>query len=81
MDGNGSLESFRDPDFNFKQFKSNLVLRWEYLPGSRLFLVWSQGRNHFAGDGAFDYVGDIREMFSGASDNVFMVKLSYWMGR
>mgnify|MGYP001157367659 FL=1 len=81
VDGNGTLESFRNPDFNFKQFKSNLVLRWEYLPGSRLFLVWSQGRNHFAGDGTFDYVGDIREMFSGASDNVFMVKLSYWLGR
>ena len=42
----GSRVSFRNPDFNFKQFRSNMVLRWEYLPGSVLFLVWSQGRDH-----------------------------------
>ncbi|MGA1583459.1 MAG: DUF5916 domain-containing protein [Saprospiraceae bacterium] len=34
--------SFRDPDFSFVQFRSNLVARWEYIPGSELFLVWSQ---------------------------------------
>ncbi len=32
-----------DPDFSFVQFRSNLVLRWEYIPGSEIFLVWSQG--------------------------------------
>jgi hypothetical protein len=35
--------SFSNPDFSFVQFNSNLVLRWEYIPGSELFLVWSQG--------------------------------------
>ncbi|NIU78657.1 MAG: hypothetical protein GWN71_35435, partial [Gammaproteobacteria bacterium] len=46
--------SFADPDFNFKQLRSNLVLRWEYRPGSTLFLVWSQGRSHYEPTGAFD---------------------------
>ena len=35
--------SFENPDFSYVQFNSNLVLRWEYIPGSELFLVWSQG--------------------------------------
>ena len=43
-DGNGSKDfSFGNPDFSFVQFRSNLVLRWEYIPGSEIFLVWSQG--------------------------------------
>lgn len=42
--GDGSTDySFDKPDFNYIQFRSNLVLRWEYIPGSELFLVWSQG--------------------------------------
>ncbi|MBT8219756.1 MAG: carbohydrate binding family 9 domain-containing protein, partial [Bacteroidia bacterium] len=42
MDGNVDY-SIGNPDFNFIQFRSNLVARWEYVPGSELFLVWSQG--------------------------------------
>ena len=45
LNGDGVDESFRNPDFNFRQFRSNAVLRWEYRPGSSLFLVWSQGRD------------------------------------
>jgi hypothetical protein len=81
VDDNGTLESFRDPDFNFKQFKSNLVLRWEFMPGSRLFLVWAHERNHFGGVGDFNYLGDMKELFGVGPDNVFMVKVSYWIGR
>jgi hypothetical protein len=57
------------------------VLRWEYRPGSALFLVWSQGRNHFVQDGAFDLGRDVGDLFGEAPENVFMVKLSYWLGR
>jgi hypothetical protein len=81
VDADGVAEVFRDPDFNFKQFRSNTVLRWEYMPGSALFLVWSQGRDHFLGNGDFDFQEDVRDLFGVAPENVFMVKLSYWMSR
>lgn len=77
----GSPVSFGNPDFSFKQFRSNAVLRWEYSPGSVLYLVWSQGRNHAAGTGRFDFGSDLGDLFGAAPDNVFMVKLSYWLSR
>ena len=51
-DGIGDF-SLSNPDFNFRQFRSNLVVRWEYLPGSTLYLVWSQGRTSSASNGIF----------------------------
>ena len=77
----GSPASFGNPDFNFRQFRSNTVLRWEYSPGSVLYLVWSQGRNHSAGTGQFDFDSDLGELFGVMPDNIFMVKLSYWLSR
>jgi hypothetical protein len=44
---------FYKPDFNVKTFLSNLVARWEYQPGSTIYLVWSQNRNSYASDGSF----------------------------
>jgi hypothetical protein len=81
VDGDGAEDSFDTPDFNFKQFRSNAVLRWEYMPGSALFVVWSQGRNHYVENGDFRFGGDVRDLFGTAPQNVFMVKLSYWMSR
>ena len=81
VDGDGVEESFDQPDFNFKQFRSNAVLRWEYRPGSALFVVWSQGRNHYIQNGDFSFRGDVRDLFGVSPDNVFMVKFSYWMSR
>ena len=82
VDGDGVLkthkESFADPDFNFKQFRSNTVLRWEYQPGSVLFAVWSQGRQHSAETGQFDLGSDIGTLFSAPADDVFMIKVSYY---
>ncbi len=76
-----SQVSFGNPDFSFRQFRSNTVLRWEYLPGSVLYLVWSQGRNHSADTGLFDFGSDLGDLFGVVPDNVFMVKLSYWLSR
>jgi hypothetical protein len=70
--------SFGNPNFNFRQFNSNLVLRWEYLPGSTMFFVWSQGRTGSASDGAFDYGNEMSRLFSVEPHNVFLIKLSYW---
>ena len=67
-----------NPDFNFRQFRSNFVVRWEYLPGSTLFLVWSQGRTSSATDGSFVYGNDMKELFGTQPFNVFLIKLSYW---
>jgi hypothetical protein len=74
-----------NPDFNFKQFRSNAVLRWEYRPGSTLFVVWSQGREHYAADGSFRPGRDFGRLFGMDNDidvpatNVLMIKLNYWL--
>lgn len=81
LDGDGSLDSLEHPDFNTKQFRSNAVLRWEYLPGSTLFVVWSQGRDHFVERGDFDLGDDVDALFDVHPRNVFMVKVSYWLSR
>jgi hypothetical protein len=68
--------------FNFKQFRSNVVFRWEYRPGSTLFLVWSQGRQGFNGvQGTRSFGGDMNDLFNLPPNNGFLVKLSYWINR
>ena len=70
-----------DNDFNFKQFRSNLVMRWEYRPGSTLFLVWGQGREQSGVDrGQFRGWSDYRNLFSTHPANTFLIKASYWFG-
>jgi hypothetical protein len=71
--------TFGNPNFNFRQLRSNAVLRWEYRPGSTLFLVWSQGRTGFDNDGTFRFRHDAGELFDAPATNVFMVKLNYWL--
>jgi hypothetical protein len=71
---------FRDPDFNVRHFNSNAVLRWEYRPGSTLFLVWSQGRRGFETQGDFRFRRDVAGLFDVEPSNVFLIKLNYWLG-
>ncbi|WP_235297792.1 DUF5916 domain-containing protein [Portibacter marinus] len=69
--------SFSDPDFNFMQFRSNAVVRWEYIPGSELFLVWSQGTT-VNGDVEKGLLTSFQEdLFSEKIRNNFLVKLTY----
>jgi hypothetical protein len=68
---------YDNPDFHFLQFRSNLVYRWEYRPGSVLYLVWSQGRTVHDVGGSFrfgDYFGDL---FHSVPQNDFLLKVSY----
>lgn len=68
--------------FNVKQFRSNAVFRWEYRPGSTLFLVWSQGREAFTperGDRSFG--GEFDALFGQRAEDRFLVKVSYWLNR
>ncbi|MCG8330248.1 MAG: carbohydrate binding family 9 domain-containing protein [Chitinophagales bacterium] len=69
--------SFGEPDFNFLQFRSNMVLRWEYIPGSELFLVWSQGNTVF-GDSEAELIPSFTDyLLKDQADNVFLLKLTY----
>jgi len=76
--GGGPSYSFASPDFSFRQFRSNLVARWEWKPGSSLYVVWSQGRTAYAPewDGSFSSNWD--SLRGAQPDNVFLVKFSYW---
>ncbi len=65
-------------DFNFKQFRSNTVFRWEYRPGSVLFLVWQQGRQDFRNPGTFEWSRDFGDLFRTRADNTLLIKASYW---
>jgi hypothetical protein len=73
----GLTYGFGRPDFNFLQFRANLVVRWEYIPGSTLYLVWSQGRTGFREDGQFSFGRDMENLFDVHPHNVFLVKFSY----
>ncbi len=79
VDADGTPELIRSPDFNFKQFRSNVVLRWEYRLGSTLFVVWSQGRQHIDLTGEFNLGSDIGTLFDTPPENVFIIKLNYWL--
>ena len=68
--------------FNVKQFRSNAVLRWEYRPGSAVYVVWQQGRESFEPElGARSFRGDLNELFRAHPDNTFLIKMSYWFDR
>jgi hypothetical protein len=69
-----------NPDFENRSLRGNLVLRWEYHPGSTLYLVWSPSRSASpdVGDPAFRALRGVRKSFSDAGNNVFFVKLNYW---
>jgi hypothetical protein len=65
--------------FNEKEFNSNMVIRWEYRPGSAIFLVWSQGRNQDDRNlGDFAPVRDYKDLFRARPDNTLLLKASYW---
>ena len=75
------LYTFDQPDFNFKEFLSNMVIRWEYLPGSTIYLVWSQNRNQSVANGSFHFRDDLNDLFNEKPYNVFLVKMSFRLGR
>ncbi|MGH7480627.1 MAG: DUF5916 domain-containing protein, partial [Longimicrobiales bacterium] len=68
-----------DEDFNVRSLRGNAVFRWEWRPGSTLFLVWQQVREDEAFIGDFDASRDFRSLFSVTPENIFMVKVSYWL--
>jgi hypothetical protein len=72
--------TFSNPDFNFRSLRGNAVLRWEYRPGSTVFLVWTQSRSSEDPVGDFRFRRDRSALFDARPDNVFLVKVNYWIG-
>ena len=69
-----------DASFNIKELHASAVARWEYRPGSTVFVVWTQGRDQDERDpGSFLPVRDLRNLFSARPNNTFLIKASYWM--
>jgi len=69
--------TFIDPDFSLKSLRGTVVLRWEYRPGSMLYLVWTQSRADYSDPGDFDLWRDMGDIFRAKGDNIFMVKFTY----
>jgi hypothetical protein len=67
------------PDFKVLSFRTTNVMRWEYKPGSTLFVVWQQGREGVGTPNGFRYGQDFGDVFATPSSNVLLVKLAYWL--
>jgi hypothetical protein len=80
-DGTGTSpqKTIGNPDFNYISLRGNAVLRWEYRPGSTLYLVWTQSREMVDPNGEFRLGNSFESMFDAKADNIFLVKLSYWL--
>jgi hypothetical protein len=75
--------TFDKPDFDVQEFLSNLVLRWEYNPGSSVYLVWSQTRNSYNPTGNMNIGDDLGSLFDTKANhpyNVFLIKFTYRFG-
>jgi hypothetical protein len=72
--------SFSQPDFSFRQFRSNLVFRWEYKPGSTIYLVWQNSRSNRENVYVSSLNHNLNDLFNTSPINVIMIKLSYWFG-
>lgn len=81
FDNDGTPDfSFTDRDFNVRSLIGNVVLRWEYRPGSTVFLVWQRRQADFAPVGTFDLGRDSGALFDAPADDRFIVKVNYWLG-
>nr|WP_129732770.1 DUF5916 domain-containing protein [Parabacteroides goldsteinii] len=70
--------SFRNPDFSFNEFRSNLVARWEYLPGSTLYFVWEHRMSNQDNRMVSGWGSNLDRMFGLPATNTFMLKMNYW---
>ena len=68
--------------FKFTQLRTNAVIRWEYRPGSTMFLVWAHGRQD-SDDGSVrqSWSRDYRDLFALHPDNTFLIKVAHWLNR
>ena len=82
LPGGPALDASNAARFNVKQLRTNTVLRWEYRPGSTMFVVWSQGRDGFHDKpNTKSWRDEADELFQAHPDNTFLIKLAYWLSR
>jgi len=77
---NGDNYSFASPDFNFNEFRSNLVFRWEYMPGSTIYLAWIHNRSNRSNQYVSGWTDNLDTMFGLPPTNTLMVKANFWFG-
>jgi hypothetical protein len=70
--------SIENPDFNFHQFRSNFVVKWEYRPGSFIYLVWSSERTGYADNADTGLGNSFRQLWHVFPGNIFLIKFNYW---
>jgi hypothetical protein len=70
--------TFDDPDFNFQQFRSSIVLRWEYMAGSTIFFVYQHDRTNETGNGIAQPWHDLGQLADTEGTNTVLVKVNYW---
>jgi hypothetical protein len=75
----GNAFTLANPDFSVVSFRSNLVLRWEWRPGSTLFLVWQQNRNGSRPVGDLVGPGRLWDSITATGDNFLALKIAYWL--
>jgi hypothetical protein len=68
-----------NPDFNFRSVRASAVARWEFRPGSALYVVWNENRANTLGIGDFRIGRDLRGISTAPSHDVFVVKMSWWI--
>jgi len=73
----GKIFSISNPDFNYKSLRGTVVLRWEYRPGSILYLVWTQNRADYNNPGDYSFGRDFSNMIKAPGDNILMLKFTY----
>jgi len=77
--------SASDSDFRYASLNANFVYRWEYLPGSTLYLVWTHARGQWEDRGGATNPNEFSPsftqgmLFDNEPENTFLVKLTYWL--
>jgi hypothetical protein len=79
--GPAAAFTFDNPDFSVRSLRGTAVLRWEYRPGSTVYFVWTQQRSGQDATGTFDFGRAYPALLRDRPDNIFLIKVSYWLGR
>jgi hypothetical protein len=80
FDGDGLSDcSLTDRDFNLRSFRTTAVLRWEYLPGPTLFIVWQRRQAERATVGDFELSRDLDALFAAPANDVLILKANIWL--
>lgn len=78
VDGENGRFNFKNPDFSFNEFRSNLVIRWEYLPGSILYFVWENSRTNRDDLYRSGWNNNLDRLFGLSANNTLVMKINYW---